>query len=175
MRSIFLTRGVALGGVLTLVCASTADAAGGSPSGGESTPLHLGTGSAIHAAASGGGSSVLRTIVALVVVIGIIYAVARILRAIKGRDAVKASGNGLEQVATLPLAPGRSVSLVRSGRDLVLLGVSEQSVSAIKTYTQAEAIASGIELRIEEEAAADQTERPMDRIIDGLRRLTVRS
>jgi flagellar protein FliO/FliZ len=168
-----LTRGVALGGALTLLCAQVAQAAG-TPSG-ENTPLHLGTTGTAHAAASGGGSSILRTIIALVVVIVIIYAVARILRAVKGRDSVRASGSGLEQIAALPLAPNRSVALIRSGRDIVLVGISEQGVTALKTYTEAEAAANGIELSEELRPGFDQSERPLDRVLDGLRRFTVRS
>ncbi len=172
MRSIKLTRGVALSGVLTLLCAQSAYAAGGGT--GESTPIHLSGSTAVHAS-SGGGSRILRTIIALVVVIAIIYAVARILRAVKGRDAVRASGNGLEQIATLPLAPGKSVALLRSGRDIVLVGVGEQGVTPIKTYTEAEAIAAGIDLPPAPEDDFDQAEKPFDRVLDGLRRLTVRS
>jgi flagellar protein FliO/FliZ len=172
MRSLFLTRGAALGGALTLLCAETAHAAAGVT--GESTPLHLSSSGAAHAVSSSGGSSLLRTIVALVVVIGIIYAVARVLRAVKGRDAVRASGNGLEQIATLPLGPGRSVALLRSGRDVVLVGVGEHGVTPIKTYTEAEAIAAGIDLPEEPPADFDQAERPFGRVVDGLRRLTVR-
>lgn len=172
MRSIFLTRGAALGGALTLLCADTAHAAAGGS--GESTPLRLPATGATHAVSSSGGSSLLRTIVALVVVIGIIYAVARVLRAVKGRDAVRASGNGLEQIATLPLAPGRSVTLLRSGRDIVLVGVGEHGVTPIKTYTEAEAIAAGIDLPEEPPADFDQAERPFGRVLGALRRLTVR-
>lgn len=172
MRFTTLTRGAALGSALTLLCAGTAQAAG-APTG-ESTPVHLGS-SAAHAAASSGGSSILRTIIALVVVVAIIYAVARILRAVKGRDAVRASGSGLEQIATLPLAPNRSVALIRSGRDIVLVGVSEHGVTALKTYTEAEAAANGIELPPDDGSDHDQAERPLDRVLDGLRRLTVRS
>jgi len=173
MRSNFLTRGVAVGGALTLLCAQTAHAAG-TPAG-ESTPLHLGGGSAVHAAASSGSSGILRTIVALIVVIGIIYAVARVLRAVKGRDAVRASGNGLEQIATLPLAPGKSVALLRSGKDIVLVGLSEHGVTAIKTYSEAEAVAAGIEVPPEVPDDYDDAEKPFDRVVEGLRRLTVRS
>lgn len=173
MRSFTLTRGVALGGALTLLCAQTAHAAGSAT--GENAPVHLSSSGAAHVASSGGGSSILRTIIALVVVIAIIYAVARILRAVKGRDAVRASGNGLEQLATLPLAPNRSVALVRSGRDIVLVGVAEQGVTALKTYTEAEALASGIDVPPPPDPQVDPDERPLDRVIDGLRRLTVRS
>lgn len=173
MRSLTLTRGVALGGALTLLCAQAASAAG-TPTG-ENAPVHLSPTGVAHAASGGGGSSVLRTIVALVIVIGVIYAVARILRAVKGRDAVRASGSGLTQLATLPLAPNRSVALVRAGRDIVLVGVSEHGVTALKTYTEAEAIANGIEIPQDAVDDFDPAERPLDRVLDGLRRLTVRS
>ena len=109
------------------------------------------------------------------VVIAIIYAVSRILKAVKGRDAVRASGNGLEQIATLPIAPGKSVSLLRSGRDIILLGVGEHGVTPIKTYTEDEAIAAGIELPEDADDDFDSAEKPLDRMINGLRRLTVRS
>ncbi len=171
MRSLTLTRGVALGGALTLLCAQAADAAT-TPTG-ENTPVHLATSGATHAAA-GGGSSILRTIIALVVVIVIIYAVARILRAFKGRDEVRASGRGLSQIATLPLAPNRSVALVRAGRDIVLVGVSEQGVTALKSYSEAEAIAHGIEIPQDAVDDLDPAERPLDRLVEGLRRMTIR-
>ncbi|MGH2889184.1 MAG: flagellar biosynthetic protein FliO [Solirubrobacteraceae bacterium] len=174
-----MTRGVALGGALMLCCAPAASAA--APSG-ENTPLHLGS-SAVHHASSSGSSSILRTLIALVVVVGIIYVVARILRAVKGRDAVRASGSGLEQIASLPLAPGKSVALVRSGRDIVLVGVGEQGVTPIKTYTEAEALAGGIEIPQPDDpyrqpdgrAAARATWMSTDRAVAYLRRLTVRS
>lgn len=172
MRFTTLTRGAALGGALTLLCAGAAQAAG-TPTG-ENAPVHLSSSTA-HAAASGGGSSILRTIIALVVVVAIIYAVARILRAVKGRDAIRASGSGLEQIATLPLAPNRSVALIRSGRDIVLVGVSEHGVTALKTYTEDEAAANGIELPPDGDADFDRGEGPLDRVLESLRRLTVRS
>ncbi|MGH2914741.1 MAG: FliO/MopB family protein [Solirubrobacteraceae bacterium] len=169
MRFLTVTRGVALGGALTLCCAPAALAAGA----GESTALHLGSAHAVHAASSG-SSGILRTLIAMVVVVGIIYAIARIMRAIKGRDAVRASGNGLEALATLPLAQGKSVALVRSGRDIVLVGLAEHSVTPIKTYTEAEALAGGIEIP-QLEPGYDSTPRSSDRALDRLRRLTARS
>lgn len=172
MRSTTLTRGAVAAGALTLLCAQTAHAAAGPQSSGENTPLHLGHSAATHAS-SGGGSGMLRTIIALIVVIAIIYAVARVLRAIKGRDAVRASGSGLEQLATLPLAPGKSVALVRSGRDIVLVGIGEQGVNHLKTYTEQEALAAGIELGEEPDQPGTE-DKPLDRVLDGLRRLTVR-
>jgi flagellar protein FliO/FliZ len=115
-----------------------------------------------------------RTIIALIVVIAIIYAVSKILKAVKGRDAVRASGNGLEQLATLPIAPGKSVSLLRSGTDIILLGVGDHGVTPIKTYTEDEAIAAGIDLPEDSDDDFDSADKPLDRMINGLRRLTVR-
>ena len=140
----------------------------------EPTPLNRPASPPVPAAASG-GASIVRTIIALVVVIGIIYGVARILKAIKGRDEVRASGNGLAQLATLPLGAGRSVALVRAGSDIVLVGIAEQGVTALKTYTEAEAITSGIEIPTEMQAEYGIAERPFERVLEGLRRMTVRS
>ena len=172
MRFSTLTRGAGLIGALTLSYAQMAQAATGAT--GVQTPLHLSTTGAAHAASAGGsGSGIVRTIIALVVVIGIIFAVSKILKAVKGRDAVRASGNGLEQIATLPIAPGKSVSLLRSGTDIILLGVADNGVTAIKSYTEDEAIAAGIDLP-EDDEVFDATEKPLDRMVNGLRRLTVR-
>jgi flagellar protein FliO/FliZ len=173
MRFSTLTRGAGLLGALTLSYAQMAHAATGAT--GEQTPLHLSTSGATHVASSGGsGSGILRTVIALVVVIAIIYAVSKILKAVKGRDAVRASGNGLEQIATLPIAHGKSVSLLRSGTDIILLGVADNGVTAIKTYTEDEAVAAGIDLP-EDLDDFDAAEKPLDRIVSGLRRMTVRN
>jgi flagellar protein FliO/FliZ len=168
-----LTRGVAMVGALTLLPAQAALAAGG-----ESTPLHLGQAPATHAASGGGGGSgILRTIIALVVVVAVIYAVSRILRAVKGRDQ-RASGDGLKHLSTLPLGGGRSLALVRSGRDVVLVGIGEHGVTPIKTYTEAEAIANGIEIPDSSPSSAAGSasgeERPFGEVLDRLRKLTVR-
>lgn len=171
MRSLStLTRGVALSGALTLSGASAASAA----SGGENTPLNLSGASTVHAASGGSSSGVLRTIIALVVVIGIIYAVARILRAVKGRSGVRASGSGLSQIASLPLGANRSVTAIRAGREVVLLGVAENGVTALRTYSEAEAIAAGIDVPADVASDPTPVERPLDRFLDGLRRMTVR-
>jgi flagellar protein FliO/FliZ len=170
MRFSTFTRGAGLVGALTLSYARMARAATG-----EQTPLNLSTSGTTHAVASGGsGSGILRTVIALVVVIALIYAVSRILRAVKGRDAVRASGSGLEQIATLPIANGKSVSLVRSGTDIILLGVGEHGVTPIKTYTEDEALAAGIDLPDELEDSYDVADKPLDRMLNGLRRMTVR-
>jgi flagellar protein FliO/FliZ len=161
-------RGAALVGALTLTPASAALAATGS---GENTPLHLST-KAVHHASSG-SSSIVRTIIALAIVCGVIYAVARVLKAVKGREQ-RASGDGLAQLATLPLGANKSLTLVRSGADIVLVGVSESGVTPIKTYTEAEAIESGIWTPPATERDRDQAE-PAFGWLENLRKLTVRT
>jgi flagellar protein FliO/FliZ len=170
MRLITSIRVALLSSAVGLVAVPIARAAGG-----EDTPLHLAGSGRRHAAASATGSSgILRTIVALVIVSVLIFAVTRIMKAFKGGK-TRASGSGLTALATLPLGAGRSLALVRSGRDVVLLGVAEQGVTPIKTYTEAEALAVGLDVAPEPEPIPDPAERPLDRLIDQLRRLTVRS
>jgi flagellar protein FliO/FliZ len=172
MRSLLnLTRGAAVAGALTLTHVPAALAAGG-----ERTPLNLSTTTAHHAS-SGSGSGILRTIIALVVVIAVIYGVAMVLRKVKGGGGLRASGDGLSHLATLPLGPGKSVALVRSGRDIVLVGIGENGITPIKTYTQEEAIANGIDVGADDEFApgfVDDSGRGGG-FIEQLRKLTVRS
>jgi flagellar protein FliO/FliZ len=170
MKSLTLTRGVALAGALTLCAATTATAA--TPSA-ENTPLHLGRTVTSHASA-GGGSSIVRTVVGLFIVIAVIYGIAWILRlAKKGRT--RPTGNGLSHVATLPLGAGRSVAVVRAGREVIMVGVAENGVTPIRSYTEAEAIASGIDVPADDAPGFDPTEKSAGRLLDVLRRMTVRS
>ena len=114
---------------------------------GENTKLNLGGGSGSRSrpATTGTGGSIIRTLVALLVVIAVIYGIAWILKQFRaGRSRV--TGKGLEQVATLPLSGGRSVSLVRVGNELILLGVAEQSVTALRRYSEDEALDAGLRL-----------------------------
>jgi hypothetical protein len=62
--------------------------------------------------------------------------------------------------------------VVRAGREVLVVGVAENGVTPIRTYTEAEAIASGIELPPEEAPNSDPVER--NRMLDVLRRMTVR-
>ncbi len=110
----------------------------------ENTPLDLGKTAAAHA--SGGGTSgagITRTLLALVLVVGLIYAVTWVLRKLKRHEG-RAVGSGLESVASLPLGPGRSLALVRAGSELVLVGVAEQQVTPIRRYSEDEARAAGL-------------------------------
>jgi flagellar protein FliO/FliZ len=44
----------------------------------------------------------------------------------------------------MPLGPGRSVHLIRAGRELVLVGSAEHGIVPIRTYTEDEAQALGL-------------------------------
>jgi flagellar protein FliO/FliZ len=112
--------------------------------GGESTPVDLTGASDAGAKHIGGGGSIVRTIVGLAIVIGVIYGVAWVLRQVKASRQPRATGSGLAALASVPLANGRSVHLVRAGRDLVLLGVAEQGVVPIRTYSEEEAFDAGL-------------------------------
>ena len=143
---------------------------------GEKTPLNLkdSPGTSTHV---GGGGSIVRTIVGLAVVIGVIYGLYWILKQVKSSREEKASGQGLSALATLPLGPHRSLQLVRAGRELVLVGVSEHGVTPVRTYNEDEAEAAGL-LDIEAEAQdgdpGGSRNRAWGAVIDELRRRTVR-
>ena len=50
---------------------------------------------------------------------------------------------------------GRSVAVVRAGREILVVGVAENSVTPIRSYSEAEAIALGIEVPSEESRNAE--------------------
>jgi flagellar protein FliO/FliZ len=170
MKSLTLIRGVALTGALTLSHPVVALAT----SGGENTPL-VGVRSTVAHASGGASSSLVRTIVGLFVVIVVIYGISWMLRQHKGAKD-RATGSGLAPVATLPLGTGRSVALVRVGRELHLLGVAENGVTAIRSYTEKEALASGLELvEPDQLAELDGVMPPLVRVVDAVRRMTERA
>jgi flagellar protein FliO/FliZ len=129
-------------GTLALPVASAFAAKPSGP--GENTPLHLPVQST-HAATTGsGGGSLMRTFVGLAIVIAVIYGVYWILRQVKSGREERASGSGLASIATLPLGPNRSLHMVRSGREYVLVGASEHGVTPIRTYSEDEARDAGL-------------------------------
>ena len=193
MKSLTFIRGVGLAGALMLTHAAVAFGATShetttstqtstvesaqalAQSTGENTHLHLsGSTAATHAASSGGGgASIIRTIVGLFIVIAVIYGVAWIMKHAK-KSKSRPSGHGLSQVASLPLGSGRSVAVVRAGREILVVGVAENGVTPIRSYSEAEAIALGIEVPPEKPEGSNQVEKPSDRVLDVLRRMTAR-
>ena len=197
MKSLTFIRGVGLAGALTLTHAAVAFGAPSrettthaqsavashvqsakvlAQSTGENTPVHLSASTtATHAAAtSGGGASIVRTIVGLFIVIAVIYGIAWIMKQAK-KSKTRPTGTSLTQVASLPLGSGRSVAVVRAGREVLVVGVAENGVTPIRSYSEAEAIALGIEVPAEGPAGSDQAEKPSDRVLNVLRRMTARS
>ncbi len=112
--------------------------------GSESTPLDLPKDDAGTVATSGGGGSMVRTVVGLAIVLAVIYGLYWVLKQVKASKEGAASGQGLETVASVPLGTNRSIHLVRAGSELVLLGVSEHAVVPIRTYTEEEAMGAGL-------------------------------
>jgi flagellar protein FliO/FliZ len=139
---------------------------------GQNTPLHLSGSGISHAASDASATgSIVRTIVGLAIVIAVIYGLSWIVR--QARKAKNpALGTGLEQIASLPLGTGRSVSLVRVGSELHLLGIAEHGVSRIRTFTEDEAIAAGLPIATRDEY--EDNPPPISKAIDLLRRMTVR-
>ena len=138
---------------------------------GEKTPLNLkDTPGPAHV---GGGGSIVRTIVGLAVVIGVIYGLYWILKQVKSSREEKASGTGLTALATLPLGAQRSLQLVRAGRELHLVGVSEHGVTPVRTYSEEEADAAGL-LDLEPEDEVAENGGVVSSVIEELRRRTVR-
>jgi flagellar protein FliO/FliZ len=120
-------------------CLLTAPAAFAAGSG-EDTKLNLGSADApAKAAHSASGGSLVRTIVGLVVVLGVIYGLYWVLKQVKTSKESTAAGDGLETLATLPLGANKTLHLVRAGREIVLLGTAEQAIAPIRRYSEAEA------------------------------------
>src|SRR4051794_21613957 len=146
---------------------------------GEKTPLNLkdSPGPNTHV---GGGGSIVRTIVGLAVVIGVIYGLYWILKQVKSSREEKATGQGLAALSTLPLGAQRSLQLVRAGRELHLVGVSEHGVTPVRTYTEDEAEAAGLlDLDSDDEPYANGKgggvgTKVVTNVLDELRRRTVR-
>jgi flagellar protein FliO/FliZ len=115
---------------------------------GESTPLNLpsdsGAGAKGAAHVGIGGASLVRTIVGLAIVIGVIYGLHWVLKQVKASRNATATGDSLEDLATLPLGANRALHLVRAGGEVVLVGVGEAGVTPIRTYSEAEAGALGL-------------------------------
>jgi flagellar protein FliO/FliZ len=135
--------GAAAAVVCALITAPAALAASTSTTAtGENTPLDLDRPSPAVEHGSGGG--VVRTIVGLAVVIGVIYGLHWLLKQIKSGREQRSSGSGLDALSTLQLAPGRALHLVRTGREVVLVGSAEHGVTPIRVYREDEAYALGL-------------------------------
>ena len=166
-----------------LLSAPVALAAPGNPGVGEDTPLDLPAEAVRNQAQSAapGSGSLVRTFVGLAVVIGVIYGLSWVMKQVKAGREERTLGHGLRPAATIALGPNRALHLVHAGRELVLVGVAEQGVTPIRTYSHDEAVELGL---IDPEDVTDVTstdlvpraERPATGValLDGIRRWTQR-
>lgn len=160
---------------LGLLCAAPALAAGSGNDFGAGTKLHLNSGTPSSGGSASFSGAVVRTIIGLLIVIVVIYGIRWLL---KQAHAAKSPtvGDGLAQVASLPLGAGRSVVLVRVGEELHLLGVADHGITGIRVFTEEEAYELGLPFEPEDGytsgAAGGLT--PIQRVIESLRRFTVR-
>jgi flagellar protein FliO/FliZ len=140
--------------VFALSCALTGAFAPAAAAAGfrrDRTPLPSdvsGTGGA-HVAthvASGTGSAALHMLLGLAVVLALIFGLYKLLRrsAAKNDKTVRDDGF-IGVVSSTPLAPSRSLHLVRVGEELVLVGSSEQTVTPIRVYSRDEARRLGVD------------------------------
>ncbi len=135
---------------------------------------HLTSGTPGHVNSGSLTGTIARTLVALLVVIAVIYGLSWILK--QSRAAKNPSvGDGLVQIASLPLGPNRSVTLVRVGAELHLLGVAEHGVNGIRVFSEEEAYELGIPFDHDDfDTPGSPGSAVSQRLLDALRRLTVR-
>jgi flagellar protein FliO/FliZ len=111
--------------------------------GGEALPLNLST-TSTGSHTSSGGASIVRTIVGLLIVIAVIWGLTWILKQVKTGRETRSAGSGLTSLATLALGSGRTLHLVRAGRDYLLVGSAEHGVAPIHRYTEEQAREAGL-------------------------------
>lgn len=141
---------------------------------GANKKLTLRSAAPAHATAGSLSGTIVRTLVALLVVVAVIYGISWMLKQSRGvRN--PSVGEGLVQIASLPLGPNRSVSLVRVGAELHMLGVAEHAINGIRVFSEEEAYELGIPFEPEDLAAGGRGGGAATaRVVEALRRLTVR-
>jgi flagellar protein FliO/FliZ len=178
MKTLTLPRGARLACAFTatlfalaLCCSAPALAAGYK---GENSHYSGGKSNLGHTVSGSLSGTIVRTIIGLLVVIIVIYGLTWVLK--QGKAARNpAVGEGLVQVASLPLGTNRSVALVRVGAELHMLGVAEHGINGIRVFSEEEAYELGIPFDPDE---FDTPRRAgglsAQRVVDTLRRLTIR-
>jgi flagellar protein FliO/FliZ len=111
---------------------------------GESTPLDLPADVQAGPDRASTSGSLGRTLLGLLVVVGLIYGLTHVLRRMRDGAQGGARTDGLKAVASIPLGPGRSIHLVRAGQEYLLVGAAEHGVVPLRTYTEDEAVAAGL-------------------------------
>jgi flagellar protein FliO/FliZ len=149
----------------------------------DETPLGKGvtdgSGSAT-AIGAGGAGTIARTVVGLAIVLAVVYGIYWLLKsASKSRNGD--STGRIEVIATTQLAANRTVHLLRCGDEVMLVGAGESGVSALRIYTQDEALTLGLDdgARIEDAIVIEPADvpalAPVRHPIAALRAWTVRT
>jgi len=167
-----------VGGGLLALAAFPASAAAATPAfKRDRTLLPAGFGKTTSGAqhTAGGGSSFLRVILGLLVVVALVYAIAWLLKRSKRAGQPTAVGN-VSVVATTPLAQNRAVHLLRVGDELVLVGSAENGVSRLRVYNANDARTLTAQLDGTEPTLYASSSSPTARrnFLDELRRRTAR-
>jgi flagellar protein FliO/FliZ len=106
---------------------------------------HGGSGSAVPSVSLGSGDSLLRSVLGVVLVVGVILVVAKLLRANQRRQLRGTGADGLiEVVGTTPIGPNRNIHLLRVGGELLLIGAGEGSITPLRSFSAGEAAALGV-------------------------------
>jgi flagellar protein FliO/FliZ len=146
----------------------------------EDRPLGISP-SAEPAGGGKGGGGLGRTIFGLAIVLAVIFGVHWVLKQLKRAGGPRATGGGLSSVATLPLGRNRTLHLVRAGEDVVLVGVTEQQIVPVRTWSdeEAEALLASLPHDDDEDGDGDgdgegRQQRGLQWALEQLRRRTVR-
>lgn len=138
---------------------------------GENTPVRLDTTTTAAGGPGTTGGSLVKTVVGLAIVIAVIYGLTWVLRQVRASKEERGFGR-LHAEATVPLGPGRAVHLIRAGSEFVLVGSAEHGVSALRTYSEQEALDLGLLDAEDEQDDAIATRRRT--IADRMRERTLR-
>jgi flagellar protein FliO/FliZ len=85
------------------------------------------------------GADVIRTVVGLAVVLAVIYGVYWLLKS-SARSKAGRADERIGVIATTPLAPNRSLHLVRAGDELILVGATDHSITPLRIYSGDDAV-----------------------------------
>jgi flagellar protein FliO/FliZ len=87
-------------------------------------------------------------VIGLAIVLALIFGLYKLLkRSSMKNDSTVADDGWMGVLSTTPLAPSRSLHLVRVGEELILLGTSDGAVTPIRVYSPDEARALGVDPR----------------------------
>jgi flagellar biosynthetic protein FliO len=98
--------------------------------------------------ATGTGGAALHMLLGLAIVLALIFGLYKLLkRSAAKNDKTLADDGWMGVLSTTPLAPSKSIHLVKVGDELILLGASDGSVTPIRVYGPDEARRLGIDPR----------------------------